>query len=320
MVSNTDGRSLSRGQLHVVAPAKVNLTLEIVGRRADGYHLLETVMQSIDVADIVTVTTAHGETVVHSNGNDVPNGEGNLAAKAIAALRAAVGRNGSGTSLPGLHVQIDKQIPVAAGLGGGSADAASALIAANTLWDLQLSEQRLAAIGVQIGADVPFCLRGGTAVARGIGEQLTMVADAPELSGVIVNPGVPVSTADVYRRFRDDSAERMEMEMPASGRAEAMVAALRQADSVAVGRLLYNDLEPVTTAMHPAIGELRQRVLDVGALGAVMCGSGPSVFGLAQDVEHAAVLAARLQRDAAYVAVCRFLPIGSRVIEAERCV
>lgn len=319
MVSNTGGGSLPRGQLHLLAPAKVNLTLEIVGRRADGYHLLETVMQSIDVADIVTVTAAQGETVVHSNGDDVPNGEGNLAAKAIAALRAAVGgRNGSVASLPGLHVQIDKQIPVAAGLGGGSADAASALIAANTLWDLQLSKERLAAIGVQIGADVPFCLRGGTAVARGIGEQLTMVSDVPELSGVIVNPGVPVSTADVYHRFRDDAAQRTEM--PASGRAEAMVAALRQADIAAVGRLLYNDLEPVTTTMHPAIGALRQRVLDVGALGAVMCGSGPSVFGLAQDVEHAAVLAARLQQDATYVAVCRFLPAGSRVIEAERCV
>lgn len=319
MINRTGGLFASDAKLHVLAPAKVNLTLEIVGRRADGYHLLETVMQSIDVADIMTVTPGERRTVIHCNGDDVPNGDGNLAAQAIAALRGAITRpNGAGAPLPGLDVQIDKRIPVAAGLGGGSADAASALIAANVLWDLQLSKERLAAIGVQIGADVPFCLHGGTAVARGIGEQLAPVADVPELSGVIVNPGIPVSTADVYRRF--SGAGGQQSNTSSSGRAEAMVTALRRRDVAAVGKLLHNALEPVTTAMHPAIGALRQRVMKVGALGAVMCGSGPSVFGLARDVEHAAVLAARLQRDASYVTVCRFLPAGSRVIEAERCV
>lgn len=318
-------------RVHVVAPAKLNLTLEIVGRRADGYHLLETVMQSIDVADVITVTAAGGATVVRGNGDDVPNGDGNLAAQAVAALRAAVAaERGLPPSLPGLTIDIDKRIPVAAGLGGGSADAAAALVAANELWGLQLTKEQLAAVGVEIGADVPFCLHGGTAVARGIGEQLTPVTGVPLLSGVIVNPGFPVSTADVYRRLREASkpgqaaaSERTASGQAAlgrtlSGRAVEIVDALKQRDVAAVGALLHNALEPVTTAMHPEVGTLRQRMLEAGAFGAVMCGSGPSVFGLARDAEHAAVLGARLRDDAAYVAVCRFLPHGGRLIEAGR--
>lgn len=308
-------------QLHLLAPAKVNLTLEIVGRRPDGYHLLETVMQSIDLADIVTVKVHDVGTTVYSNGSDVPNGDGNLAARALTELQSEVaGELASGHRLPGLQVHIDKRIPVAAGLGGGSADAAAALVAANELWNLHMDKGRLAAVGVRIGADVPFCLYGGTAVARGIGEQLTAISDVVPLSGVVVNPGFPVVTAKVYGLFSEMTGAKPGDLWAPTGRSEAMIAALRKGDPGEVAGLLYNALEAVTTTLYPAIGQLRQHVLDVGALGAVMCGSGPSVFGLARDTEHAAVLAARLEKVAPYIAITRFLPCGGHIIGAERCV
>lgn len=302
------------GVLHLVAPAKVNLTLEIVGRRDDGYHLLESVMQSIDLGDVLTVRLHADNTEVRTNGNGVPNGDTNLAARAVAALQARVGTTYG--QLPGLQVDIDKQIPVAAGLGGGSADAAAALVAANTLWNVHLDKDTLADVGVSIGADVPFCLHGGTAVARGIGERLTVVDGVGDFAGVVVNPGFPVETVEVYRRFSEET--RLAPGSSAhtsSGRADAMVAALQAGDAHEVARLLYNELESVTTRMHPEIGELRRRVLQAGAVGAVMCGSGPSVFGLARDVEHAAVLAARLQGTAPYVGVARFSSRDSHVVE-----
>lgn len=319
--------------LQVAAPAKLNLTLEIVGRRADGYHLLESVMQSIDIADVVTVTVAPGvrgngaagdRDVANGgggpNGMAVPDGEGNLAARAVAAFRAAVAENvgpHKAAALPPLHIRIDKRIPVAAGLGGGSADAAAALVAANELWGLHWSRERLAWAGVAVGADVPFCVHGGTATARGIGERLTPVSgvDPTRFAGVVLNPGFAVSTEAVYRTY-SETASGENRSVP-EGRAEAMVEALQRGDVRAVGKLLYNALEPITTKLHPEVGQLRRKALRAGAVGAVMCGSGPSVFALARDVEHAAVLGARLAEAAAYVGVCRFTGYGSRPVCSE---
>lgn len=353
-MSETINRAGSR-TVHVLAPAKLNLTLEIVGRRDDGYHLLQSVMQSIDIKDIVTVTTSPERAHVVANhgagdpnGMSVPNGERNLAYKAVAALRDAVTghmgptvattstmaeETGPESFLPGLNIDIDKRIPVAAGLGGGSADAAAALVAANELWGLGWDREALAAVGLKIGADVPFCVHGGSAIARGIGEQLTSIADVDtELwAGVVLNPGFAVSTEEVYRRyseriatgqasFPESDATNGHLGGARTGRTAAMSDALRRGDVQEVGRLLFNVLEPVSTTMHPEIGSLRRQALRAGAIGAVMCGSGPSVFALARDVEHAAVLAARLADVAPFVGVCRFVDRGIRLVEAEQLV
>ena len=321
--------------LSIEAPAKLNLTLAVNGRRPDGYHLIESVMQAIDLTDCVGLAPASGGTVVYCTSPGVPTDETNLAVRAVEALRAALplGRQDPG----GLEIRIHKRIPVAAGLGGGSADAAAALIGANALWGLGLDQRELARIGVRIGADVPFCLHGGTAIARGIGEEIEPVPVAPPLCGVVVNPGFPVSTADVYRVYDQLYAEALagaggrqngtaglagvthvpRFPPDGNGRAAAMAEALGRRDVNAVARLLYNELEPAAVRLYPQILKLRQRVLEAGALGAVMCGSGPSVFGLAADEDHAEELAESLKGVAPFVKVCRFRPDGCRIVRAQ---
>lgn len=357
--------------LIIRSPAKVNLTLDVVGRRADGYHLIESVMQTIDLNDLVTLTpllNADGHetrpgpragrvapsptraasaarwlssprcdgrpmpsfgVVLNGNGvnaDGVPTDETNLARRAVSALReAAIGIGlARAEDLPDLAIQIDKYIPVAAGLGGGSANAAAALTGANELWRLGLDKSQLAAVGVRLGADVPFCLLGGTAVARGIGERLTPVPFTPPMAGVVVTPSFPVATATVYKMYEEwnagrpgvfrDEAAREE----ARRRTEAMLDALRRSDVYEVASLLHNALEPVTTRLHPEVGELRERLLRAGALGAIMCGSGPSVFGLARDEGHAADIAARMGRSGLFIAACSFIGSGSRIMEKGR--
>ncbi|OUM93944.1 MAG: 4-(cytidine 5'-diphospho)-2-C-methyl-D-erythritol kinase [Firmicutes bacterium ZCTH02-B6] len=321
--------------LSVEAPAKLNLTLAVNGRRPDGYHLIESVMQAIDLTDCVELVPSAGGTIVHCAVPGVPTDETNLAVRAVEALRAALppGREDPG----GLEIRIHKRIPVAAGLGGGSADAAAALVGANALWGLGLDHAALARIGLQVGADVPFCLHGGTAVARGIGEQLEPVPEAAPLWGIVVNPGFAVSTADVYRLYdqlyaeaaakaadgeRADAGRASSIQEPwfspgGAGRAAAMAEALGRHDVEAVARLLYNDLEPAAVRLYPQIYALRQRVLEAGALGAVMCGSGPSVFGLAADEAHARALADALAGVVPFVAACRFRPDGCRIVQSK---
>lgn len=332
----------------VQAPAKLNLTLDIVGRRADGYHLIESVMQSIDLSDFVTLAVASdGGAPAGVGGSDdaaapsvrlvgngvdadgVPVDENNLASRAVQRLREALveGRLTKARSLwlaagsrwlPPLSIHIDKRIPVAAGLAGGSANAAAALIGANEVWELGLGREQLAQIGVDLGADVPFCLLGGTAVARGIGEQLTPAPDAPPLAGVVATPNLRVATAEVYARydewFGSDSSDPDE----ARRRTEAMLAAVRSGDPSAVAVLLFNALEPVTTRLHPEVAQLREELLRAGALGAVMCGSGPSVFGLAEDERHAQLIRARLKRPGLFVESVRFIGAGDRIVEKGR--
>ncbi|HLT57805.1 MAG: 4-(cytidine 5'-diphospho)-2-C-methyl-D-erythritol kinase [Limnochordales bacterium] len=327
--------------LIIEAPAKLNLTLAVNGRRPDGYHLIESVMQTIDLTDCVELVPTAGGTAVRCEGPDgVPTDETNLAARAVEALRRAAPPDRG--QLGGLEIRIRKRIPVAAGLGGGSANAAAALIGANALWQLGLDQAALARVGVQLGADIPFCLHGGTAVARGIGEVLAPVPAAPPLAGVVVNPGFPVSTAEVYRQFDQLYAGALGAEVRAgiangaaggatgspaaprflpgaAGRAAAMVQALQRRDVAAVARLLHNDLEPAAARLYPEIARLREQVLRAGALGAVMCGSGPTVFGLAADADHARELARRLADAAPFVVPCRFRDQGCRVVQSQAC-
>jgi len=252
------------------APAKVNYLLDVIRRRPDGYHDLRMVMQRINLCDELTITLTDTPGISVLCGKDgVPDGPGNIAWKAANALLELAGGS------RGAEIAITKNIPVAAGLGGGSSDAASVLMGMNELLQLGLSEQRLMEIGVTLGADVPFFIFKRTALAEGIGEKLSVMPEMPTAWVLLVNPGVHVSTAWVYNNLQ--LTNRGEL---------AKLPSLY--DSVEdICSIFSNDLEPVTIAAFPVIADIKNSMLRHGALGAMMSGSGPTVFGLYQDRESA---------------------------------
>lgn len=271
-----------RGRRFVLsAAAKVNLALEVLSKRDDGYHEIATVMQTVDLTDRLTLEDADTVELRVSDGT-VPTDVTNLALRAVQALRAAAGVD------RGVRVALDKRIPVAAGLGGGSADAAGVLVGLNRLWGLRWPRGRLEEVAVRLGMDVPFFLRGGGALATGRGERLVSVP-AGGLALVLVNPRFGSSTAEVYGRVTPP--------MYTDGRrAQALVEALRSRRATRVASSLYNGLEGAVAPLHPEIGRMRAALLAAGALGAAMSGSGPTVFGVARSFEHARQIRARLTR------------------------
>jgi 4-diphosphocytidyl-2-C-methyl-D-erythritol kinase len=262
------------------AAAKVNLTLEVLGKRPDGYHEIATVMQTVELTDRLTLEDADTFELNASAG--VPTDGTNLALRAAFALRETAGIT------RGVRISLDKRIPVAAGLGGGSADAAAVLLGLNRLWGLRWPRARLEAISVTLGMDVPFFLRGGGALGTGRGEQLEPV-DVGGSALVLVNPRFGSSTAEVYGRVTP--------EMYSDGkRALDLIEALRSRRAVRIAASLYNGLEAAVAPIHPEIGRMKAALLAAGALGAVMSGSGPTVFGVARSFEHARQIRARLAR------------------------
>ena len=262
--------------------AKVNLALEVLGKRDDGYHEIATVMQAVDLCDRLTVETADTLSLVVSD-PALPTDDGNLIVRAAARLGEAAG------ATKGARITLDKHIPVAAGLGGGSSDAAATLWALNRLWGLRWSRDRLAGLAVRLGMDVPFFLGTGRALATGRGEQLEPLPGAGAYALVLVNPNVPLSTGEVYGR------------VPAGWTAEArstrrMVEALRTRSARTVAGALANNLESIVEPMVPAIRHMKSALLAAGALGAVMSGSGPTVFGVARSYDHARQIRSRVNR------------------------
>jgi 4-diphosphocytidyl-2-C-methyl-D-erythritol kinase len=263
------------------AAAKVNLALEVLSKRDDGYHEIATVMQTVDLTDRLTLEDA--DTVeLRVSDESVPSDGTNLAVRAAQTLRVAAGVD------RGVRVALTKRIPVAAGLGGGSADAAGVLVGLNRLWGLRWPRGRLEEVAVSLGMDVPFFLRGGGALATGRGERLESVA-AGGLALVLVNPRFGSSTAEVYGRVTPA--------MYTDGRrAQTMVEALRSRRATRVASNLYNGLEAAVAPSCPEIGRMRAALLAAGALGAAMSGSGPTVFGVARSFEPARQIRARLTR------------------------
>jgi len=268
--------------MNVKARAKINLCLDVLGTRPDGYHEILTVMHPLELHDKIKVEAlSTGALEVYCSHPDVPSGPGNLVYRAADLLRSQCGCS------MGASICIRKNIPVAAGLAGGSADAAAVLEALNRLWGLGLGESELLQLGEKVGADVPFCLAGKTALAGGKGEILTPVPSFPGLGVVLVKPPFGVSTARVYSLFDSSPAGPG----PNTG---AMVSALEKRDFEAVAALLSNVLERVTAALHPEIYEIKKALYDAGAAGAVMSGSGPTVFGLCRSPGEGLSVAARL--------------------------
>jgi 4-diphosphocytidyl-2-C-methyl-D-erythritol kinase len=266
-------------RMQVKAPAKLNLFLRVVGRRADGFHELETVFQWIDLADELTFVS--GDELRLTGGCEAaPPGPENLVLRAAAALREATGFRG------GASIHLEKRVPVGAGLGGGSSDAAAALVALNRLWDLGLGAAKLAELAAGLGSDVPFALWGGTALGRGRGEILEALA-TPPLWFVLVRPPFAVVTARAYTLYRPAIV---------TPSVESFLAALASADPERLAPLLRNDLEAGVFGEWPELAALREKLLEAGALGARMTGSGSVVFGLARDERHAREMVDRLER------------------------
>lgn len=254
--------------MHVVARAKINWTLDIVGKREDGYHLMDMLMQPVELADELTLEkTENGLTLTVSGYPRVKAGPDNLALRAAQALQAQTGYRG------GASIHLHKRIPVGAGLGGGSADAAGVLAGLNRLWETGLTQPELEALGLRLGADVPFCLRGGLQRAQGVGEKLTPMACGGLFWLVILQPCPGLSTREVFGRFRlDDRENRPDT--------QAAAAALAAGDWRGLCRSLGNVLQGVSAELRPEIGEGIAALREHGAAGAWMTGSGSAVFGL----------------------------------------
>jgi 4-diphosphocytidyl-2-C-methyl-D-erythritol kinase len=286
-----------RLKLTVRAHAKVNLDLRVLGVRADGYHELRTVFQSIELHDTLVCRDEPGPFTLKCRTPTVPLDERNLVWKAAAALWTALGRAGE---IRDATVQIDKHIPVEAGLGGGSSDAAAALIALGRLWG-GAPVTLLREIGATIGADVPFFLSGGTALGLGRGEEIYPLVDLPPHFVVIVRPPFGVSTAEAYSWYDEDRAaglretrEFQQLPVPWPSRAAQMI----------------NDLEPPVMRRHQEIGALKGLLREAGATAAAMSGSGSAVFGLFRSRAAAERAVRPLSRHGAKAIVTRTLTRG----------
>ena len=273
-------------KLQMKAPAKVNYRLDVLGKRADGYHDLRMVMQRVDLCDEleIALTETPGIRVVCGSAG-VPDGPGNIAWRAADALLQLSGKK------IGIDIAITKKIPVGAGLGGGSSDAASVLMGVNELLELGLSDQRLMEIGVKLGADVPFFIFKKPALAEGIGNLLTPLDRVPYLWVVLVNPGIHVSTGWVYQNLQ------------LTNKAPAVNIPPSYSSLADVCELLSNDLEPVTIGKYPLLNELKEMLLAAGAGGSLMSGSGSTVFGLFADEGVARKAAADIARERGWFAV-----------------
>ncbi|MEV0646780.1 4-(cytidine 5'-diphospho)-2-C-methyl-D-erythritol kinase [Phytomonospora sp. NPDC050363] len=273
--------------VRVRVPAKINLHLGIGPLREDGYHDLTTVFESISLYDELTATPADTITLtIEGEGQDtLPTDRRNLAHLAAAELAAYTGTR------TGAHLHLKKRIPIAGGLAGGSADAAAALIACNTLWNTGLTPAELDKLAAALGSDVPFCLHGGTALGTGRGEQLHPVLSTGTRHWVIATAHGELATPAVYRevdRLRENGHGTYHDNV------DALLAAIRNSDPDTVAKALHNDMQQAATTLMPSLADTLQAGLDEGALTALVSGSGPSCLFLARDERHAGSLAKRL--------------------------
>jgi 4-diphosphocytidyl-2-C-methyl-D-erythritol kinase len=303
-------RRQSIERVTVRAPAKLNLHLSVGRRRTDGFHDLTTVFLAVGLYDEVDATHADALTVTVSGegAESVPTDRDNLALRAAALLGMETGHE------PVVALAIRKGIPVAGGCAGGSADAAAALVACDALWGTGLTRDELLALAARLGSDVPFSLHGGTALGTGRGERLTPVLGHGSYSWVLGLAEGGLSTPDVYAQL-----DRLRETGPVGVVTDPapVLTALRSGDAVALGRALNNDLQPAALALRPGLKQLLDTGRELGALGGIVSGSGPTVAFLARNDEHAVALSAAL----AGQGVCRSVrradgPVaGARVVE-----
>ena len=256
--------------------AKINLSIDVLGKREDGYHLVEMIMQTIDLYDIIKITENDIDEInINSNSLDIPLNKNNIVYKAAEVLKERFNIKS------GLNIFIQKNIPVAAGMAGGSCNAAAVLVGLNKLWNLKLSEKQLQEIGLALGADVPFCISGNAALAQGIGEELTYIKGLPKDTSILIcKPNLFVSTKDVYQGLDlDNIKDRPDNKL--------LIKCLEEGNIKVLSENMVNVLESITSKMHEEILDIEKVMLDNNALGSMMSGSGPTVFGLFEKEEDA---------------------------------
>ena len=264
-------------QMRLKALAKINLGLDVLRRKEDGYHEVKMIMQTINLHDQIHMRKIKEDEIrIRTNLHYLPNNENNLAYKAAKILKDEFDIKG------GVTINLKKVIPVAAGMAGGSSDAAAVLFGMNKMYGLGLSMQELMDRGVKLGADVPYCIMRGTALAEGIGEKLTKLPAMPKCHILIAKPPISVSTKFVYENLHANDL-KPEDHPPV----DVQVEALKEGDLKKLVANMGNVLERVTVPEYPVINELKQMMLDCGALGSMMSGSGPTVFGIFENEEDA---------------------------------
>ncbi|NLM42487.1 MAG: 4-(cytidine 5'-diphospho)-2-C-methyl-D-erythritol kinase [Clostridiales bacterium] len=253
------------------APAKINLAIDVLRKRSDGFHEVKMIMQSIALFDIISLRPVlDGRIVVTSNSKEIPIDSNNIAYKTAAYLKHRYNVKA------GVEIYIEKNIPVSAGLAGGSTDAAAVLKLLDKAWKLKLSKSELLDIAKKLGSDIPFCITGGTALAEGIGEKLTTIKPMPECFILLAKPDIEISTKEVYEAIdQENITKRPDI--------DAIIEAIEAQDLATMGKELCNVLEYVTIKKCPIISDIKDKLIEYGALGSVMSGSGPTVLGIFQD-------------------------------------
>lgn len=261
--------------IRLEAKAKINLGLDVLRKRPDGYHEVKMIMQAVELHDDLELEETDKPGIWMTCNTDLlPTDRGNLVYKAAALLLEEKGL------CKGVKIHLTKRIPIAAGMAGGSTDAAAAMIGVNELFELGFAKEELMKLAVKIGADVPYCIMGGTALSEGIGEILSPLPDMPECLLLIAKPDIDVSTAFVYGNLK--AAELKE-----HPDIDGMIEAIRSGSLEGVTERLGNVLETVTIPAHPVIREIKEKMKESGALGVLMSGSGPTVFGIFSECEKA---------------------------------
>lgn len=266
------------------AYAKINPVLDVLRRREDGYHELRMIMQMVNIYDTLELVKSESGIRLTCDTGLLPCDDGNIVYRAARLMQETFSLK------EGIEIHLTKKIPMAAGMAGGSADAAATLHGMNELFDLKLTTEKLCELGVKLGADVPYCIMGGTMLAEGIGEKLTALPPMPECRLVVAKPDFDVSTKYVYENLHANSLK----EHPD---VDGMIAAIRANDLEAVATCMENVLETVTVRKYPQISELKNLMCNMGALNALMSGSGPSVFGLFTDEKAAEDCAAEIRKN-----------------------
>lgn len=269
------------------APAKINLTLDVTGKRPNGYHELKMIMQTIDLYDELSFEAIEAKKILFTMNKELPDkisAEKNLVYRAALLMKEKYNISG------GIKIHLTKNIPAAAGLAGGSADCAATIEGINELYKLGLTKNELCEIGVTLGADVPFCICKGTQLSEGIGEILTTLPSLPHLWVVLIKPDISVSTAYVYTHLDLNS-------LTYHPETDKMIERINKKDSADIAHLLSNVLETVTIPKYPVLNNLKKYLTDNGAIGSLMSGSGPTVFGLFQDEIAATMLYRKAMSD-----------------------
>ena len=265
--------------------AKINLSIDVLGKRQDGYHLVEMIMQTIDLYDLIEINEKDNDQItIKSTSDEIPLDCNNLVYKAANLIKKTFNIN------KGVEIHIKKNIPVAAGMAGGSSNAAAVLVGLNKLWNLDLSNQQLEEIGLKLGADVPFCINGGAVLASGIGEELTPIKGlTKDVCILVCKPDLFVSTKEVYECIDSKDIEKRPNN-------KFLIECLKNEDTRQLAENMFNVLEGVTVDKHPVIQQIKDIMTNNRALGAMMSGSGPTVFGLYENREDAVKCKAILEK------------------------